>query len=247
MTGQRDRQAGRVGREVEVVAPGGPVFRFRLGDDDTAVVLLEGQPVVGIDAGGPGRWRDGEVWERFGGGTVTDRYVVVLGMSAERFTGLAPHLGLPAGWFGRFKGGPGELRDISLTGGEWELRQRRRPRPGPGVRPRAGTGLRGDPHGPVRPTGHRHRRQRPGGRPGRHTGRAASPALARRGAVPGPRREGRVVSRDRRGDRSTCRRCGRPIARDPGIGLWRHTGPDPRVSCRPADGGLGAATPTDPG
>lgn len=118
MTGRRGRSGG-VGREVQVVAPGGPVFRFRLGDDDTAVVLLDGQPVVGLDAGGPGRWRDGQVWERFGGGTVTDRYVVVPDMSAEQFAGLAPHLSLPAGWFGRFKGGPGELRAISLTGGEW--------------------------------------------------------------------------------------------------------------------------------
>jgi len=55
------------------------------------------------------------------------------------------------------------------------------------------------------------------------------------------------MSRDPGGGRSTCRRCGWPIAGRPGTGPWWHTGPQPRVSCRPADGGLGAATPTDPG
>jgi len=59
------------------------------------------------------------VWERLGGGSVTERYVVVRDMTAEQFHGLAPHLHLPPTWFGRFKGGPDEPRDISLDSGEW--------------------------------------------------------------------------------------------------------------------------------
>jgi hypothetical protein len=81
------------GREVEVRAPGGQVFRFRIADDDTAVLLIDGRPAVGIDFDGAGHWRDGEVWERLGGGTVTDRYVVVRDMTAGQFHGLASHLG----------------------------------------------------------------------------------------------------------------------------------------------------------
>jgi len=110
---------GNAGREVEVRAPAGRVFRFRITEDDTAVLLIDGHPAVGIDIDGAGHWRDGEVWERLGGGSVTERYVVVRDMTAEQFHGLAPHLHLPPTWFGRFKGGPDEPRDISLDSGEW--------------------------------------------------------------------------------------------------------------------------------
>ncbi len=48
---------------------------------------------------------------------VTERSVVALGMSREQFHGLAPALGLPPTWFGRFKGCPGERRDIHLNSG----------------------------------------------------------------------------------------------------------------------------------
>ncbi len=117
MTGRASTSKSR--REVEVRAPGGRVFRFRIAADDTTVLLIDGHPAVGIDIDGAFHWRDGELWERLGGGTVTERYVVVLDMTAEQFHGLAPHLGLPPTWFGRFTGGPGEGRDISLDSGEW--------------------------------------------------------------------------------------------------------------------------------
>jgi hypothetical protein len=42
---------------------------------------------------------------------------VALGMSREQFHGLAPALGLPPTWFGRFKGCPGQPRDIHLNSG----------------------------------------------------------------------------------------------------------------------------------
>jgi hypothetical protein len=48
---------------------------------------------------------------------VTERSVVALGMSRGQFHGLAPALGLPPTWFGRFKGCPGERRDIHLNSG----------------------------------------------------------------------------------------------------------------------------------
>ncbi|WP_433531257.1 hypothetical protein ACQPYA_03865 [Micromonospora sp. CA-263727] len=110
----------RTGREVVIEASGRQPDRLVLVGDDTLTVLVDGRPSVGVDIGGPGHWPDGETWERLPiGGVTTERDVMVLGMSEDQFRGLAPLLGLPASWFGRWKGAPGELRDIRLDNGQW--------------------------------------------------------------------------------------------------------------------------------
>lgn len=114
-----DAAAKPAGREVAIEAPGEHTHHLRLAGDDTLLVLVDGRPAVGIDVHGPGHWRDGGVWERLAtGGTTTERYLMALDMSEEQFHGLAPLLALPPTWFGRWKGGPGELRTICLDGGE---------------------------------------------------------------------------------------------------------------------------------
>lgn len=56
--------AGEPGREVTVVAPDGTGHHFTVaGDDATLTVLVYGEPVLGIDQGGAGRWT-GETWLR---------------------------------------------------------------------------------------------------------------------------------------------------------------------------------------
>ncbi|MEN3308853.1 MAG: hypothetical protein V7603_5055 [Micromonosporaceae bacterium] len=114
-----DAGALPAGREVVIEAPGGQQHHVWLTGDDTMVVLIDGEPAIGVDVDGPGHWRDGGVWERLvTGGTTTERYLMAPDMSEEQFHGLAPLLSLPPTWFGRWKGGPGELRTICLDGGE---------------------------------------------------------------------------------------------------------------------------------
>ncbi|MEV4212606.1 hypothetical protein [Micromonospora sp. NPDC049662] len=110
----------RTGREVVIEASGRQPDRLVLRGDDTLTVLVDGRPSVGVDVGGPGHWPDGESWERLPiGGVTTERDVMVMNMSEDQFRGLAPLLGLPDSWFGRWKGAPGELRDILLDKGQW--------------------------------------------------------------------------------------------------------------------------------
>jgi len=47
-----------------------------------------------------------------------ERYIMVHGVSREQHDGLAAALDLPTTWFGRWKGGPGELRSLSLDAGK---------------------------------------------------------------------------------------------------------------------------------
>ncbi|GIF74163.1 MULTISPECIES: hypothetical protein [Asanoa] len=109
-----------IGREVVIEVPGRQPDRLVVVGDDTLTVLVDGRPAVGVDASGPGHWPDGETWERLPiGGVTTERGLLVLGMSEDQFRGLGPLLGLRASWFGRWKGAPGELRDISLDNGQW--------------------------------------------------------------------------------------------------------------------------------
>jgi len=50
-----------------------------------------------------------------------ERNLQVLGISEEQFYGVAALLKLPKSWFGRFKGRPGELRDVDFSDAPCEL------------------------------------------------------------------------------------------------------------------------------
>jgi hypothetical protein len=55
--------AARSGRAVTIEAPGGTRQAFGVAGDDTLTVLVDGQPVLGVDKDGPGCW-DGDQWRR---------------------------------------------------------------------------------------------------------------------------------------------------------------------------------------
>ncbi|MGI5243189.1 hypothetical protein [Dactylosporangium sp. CA-139066] len=105
----------RAGRAVRVEAPGGRVETFAVNGDDTLTVLVDGTPLLGVDEHGAGHSPDGGAeWHRRPG-QVTERYAMVLGMAEDQFHDLLAHLGLPPSWWGRWKGAPGETRDIMLS------------------------------------------------------------------------------------------------------------------------------------
>ncbi|GGM90053.1 hypothetical protein ACFFX1_49340 [Dactylosporangium sucinum] len=108
----------RGARSVRVEAPAGRTYEFLVSGDATAAVLVDGAAVLGVDAHGAGHWPDGEVWRRVPG-QVVERSATVLDMTEEQFHALLAHLGLPPGWWGRWKGGPGETRRLGLSTEEW--------------------------------------------------------------------------------------------------------------------------------
>ena len=58
-----DHAVAPAGREVFIEAPGREEHRFVLTGDDTVLVLVDGEPALGVDQHGPGRWY-GEMWQR---------------------------------------------------------------------------------------------------------------------------------------------------------------------------------------
>lgn len=51
-------------RIVNIAAPGGSVYRFRIAGEETLTVEIDGKPTVGVDKDGAGYWPDGETWTR---------------------------------------------------------------------------------------------------------------------------------------------------------------------------------------
>jgi hypothetical protein len=91
-------------REVVVVAPDGSRHCFTVTGDDDVTVLVDGEPVLGVDQHGPGRWY-GEQWQRLHPtGRLVDRSVAIEGITTEaQWHDLETALGLSRGHLGRFK------------------------------------------------------------------------------------------------------------------------------------------------
>jgi len=71
------------GRDVVVVTPDGKEHAFTVSGEDTAVVLVDGAPVLGVDQHGPGRWH-GEQWQRLHpADRVVERTVTIEGITTE--------------------------------------------------------------------------------------------------------------------------------------------------------------------
>lgn len=106
------------GRSVRVEASGGDIATFAVTGDATLTVLVDGAPVLGVDAAGAGTWPDGEQWQRRPG-QVVERYAMVHGLVEADVQALLAHLGLPPTWWGRRKADPGEQRTLGLGTEEW--------------------------------------------------------------------------------------------------------------------------------
>ena len=99
-----DDPVDSAGREVVIEAPGREEHHFVLAGDDTVLVLVDGEPTLGIDREGPGRWC-GEVWQRLHpAGQLTERQVSIEGITnTALWQDLAAALGLDPCELGRFK------------------------------------------------------------------------------------------------------------------------------------------------
>jgi hypothetical protein len=93
------------GLEVVVAAGGHVVHRSVLAGDDTVTVFTDGEPVLGVDRDGPGRWHD-DTWLRLGPpGQLVRRSVSIEGITTEAlWRDLETALGLRRGDLGWFKG-----------------------------------------------------------------------------------------------------------------------------------------------
>jgi hypothetical protein len=96
--------AGPPGLHVVVAAPDGTEHHYRVSGDSTLTVLVEGQPVLGVDRHGPGRWI-GEQWQRlYPADSVADRSVSIEGITTEaQWHDLEHAAGLNRGDLGRFR------------------------------------------------------------------------------------------------------------------------------------------------
>lgn len=92
------------GLDVVVAAPDGTEQRHRVSGDQTLTVLVDGQPVLGVDRRGPGRWI-GDEWQRlYPADRVVDRSVAIEGITTEpQWHDLELAAGLTRGDLGRFK------------------------------------------------------------------------------------------------------------------------------------------------
>ena len=99
-----DLPTGQPVRMVAVVAPDGTCHRFTVTGESTVTVLVDDQPVLGVDQRGPGRWH-GEQWQRLHpADSLVDRSVAIEGISTQQqWRDLETALGLPPGDLGRFK------------------------------------------------------------------------------------------------------------------------------------------------
>ena len=95
---------GSPAREVVVTAPDGARHCFTVTGDDTMMVLVDGEPVIGVDQDGPGRWY-GEDWQRmYPADSLTARSLAIEGITTEtQWHDLETALGLDHGHLGRLK------------------------------------------------------------------------------------------------------------------------------------------------
>jgi hypothetical protein len=101
---QAETTADSPGLHVTVAAPDGTEQRYRVSGDETLTVLVEGQPVLGVDRHGPGRWI-GDEWRRlYPADRVVDRSVAIEGIATEaQWHDLERAAGLNQGDLGRFR------------------------------------------------------------------------------------------------------------------------------------------------
>ena len=101
------------GLHVVVAASDGTEHHHRVSGDGTLTVLVEGQPVLGVDRQGPGRWI-GEEWQRlYPADKVVDRSVAIEGITTEaQWHNLQLAVGLNPGDLGRFKHWAGDRPKI---------------------------------------------------------------------------------------------------------------------------------------
>lgn len=105
-------------RSLVVERDGHAEHTIAISGEDTVTLILDGQPLIGVDVDGFGLWRGDEEWERLHlDGTVTERYVMV-DLDEDEFNGLSRLLSIARSWLGRWKGQrPGERRTITLDNG----------------------------------------------------------------------------------------------------------------------------------
>ncbi len=92
---------GSPGPEVVVVAPDSTRHRFTVTGDHNMMVLVDGEPVLGVDQHGPGHWY-GEQWQRLHpADRLTERSVAIEGITTKaQWHDLETALGLNPGELG---------------------------------------------------------------------------------------------------------------------------------------------------
>jgi hypothetical protein len=108
-----EKTASSPGLDVVVAASDGTEHHHRVSGDSTLTVLVDGQPVLGIDQHGPGRWI-GEQWQRlYSADRLVDRSIAIEGITTEaQWHELELAVGLSRGDLGRLKPWAGDRPKI---------------------------------------------------------------------------------------------------------------------------------------
>ena len=108
------------GRIVTVHAPDGAARCYAVAGGQTMAVDVDGVPVLGIDAGGPGRWY-ADQWQRIDPhGELAARTVTIIGLTAAMLPSLAAAVGPSPETLGRFKTWA-DGRPFPLAGENYDL------------------------------------------------------------------------------------------------------------------------------